>query len=210
MPLRFKTMKREISGLLMIGVLFFSCSKEQVKPSTSTQSTSQTTTTTPTGGTGTTGTSGTTAATNSINGYMRLKLAEDSINTDGILINFKPTSKLIYVPGEDAPSMQGFGAVSLASLSSDNVSLAINSLPLTSTGATIGLVVSAKSDGIYTLNMQEINSVPDSYSVWLMDNYKKDSLEMRANPTYAFNIYNADTASFGSHRFKLVIRNIQE
>jgi hypothetical protein len=39
-----------------------------------------------------------------------------------------------------------------------------------------------------------------------MDYYKKDSLDIKNNPTYVFDINLNDTASFGSNRFALVIR----
>jgi hypothetical protein len=39
-----------------------------------------------------------------------------------------------------------------------------------------------------------------------MDAYAKDSLDMRANKTYSFNISRADTASYGAYRFSLVLR----
>lgn len=207
MPLRIKTMKKEISGLLMVGILFFSCAKDQVKPnntasSVTSQSGGQALQTGSTTGTTTT----TVPKTDQVNGYLRLKLAKDSINTDGILIEFNPAAKAAYVAGEDAPSLQGFGVVSLASFSSNNIPLAINVMPLTSPMTSVGLRVNAKSDGVYSLNMQEINSIPNTYSIWLMDNYKKDSIDMRSNSSYAFDLYTADTTSFGSHRFKLVLR----
>jgi len=141
-----------------------------------------------------------------VTGYLRLQLAKDSINTDNILINFNPTAKTKYVPGEDAPSLQGFGLVTLSSLSSDNIPLAINVLPLTRQGLSIGLNVVAKSDGIYKLSMLALQSVPNTYSIYIKDGYKKDSLDLRLYPNYAFNIFKADTASFGRNRFKLLIR----
>lgn len=207
MPLRIKTMRKQIGGLLMIGVLFFSCAKDQVKPNstTNTVSTQNGSQTLQTGST-TSGTTITTPATTQVNGYLRLKFAKDSINTDGILIEFNPAAKAAYVAGEDAPSLQGFGVVSLASFSSNNIPLAINVMPLTSPMTAINLRVNAKSDGIYTLNMQEINSIPNTCSIWLMDAYKKDSIDMRSNSSYAFVLSTADTTSFGSHRFKLVLR----
>jgi len=67
------------------------------------------------------------------------------------------------------------------------------------------LNVTARTPGIYTLNMTELEAVPQIYQVWLMDSYKKDSLDMRHNMTYAFNI-TGDTATFGKNRFKLVLR----
>jgi hypothetical protein len=39
-----------------------------------------------------------------------------------------------------------------------------------------------------------------------MDKYKKDSLDIRNNAAYAFDIDKSDTGSFGSNRFALVIR----
>ncbi|HVS92960.1 MAG TPA: hypothetical protein VHE59_13045 [Mucilaginibacter sp.] len=141
-----------------------------------------------------------------VNGYLQLKLAKDSVNTDGVLIRFSPDSKTIYVRGEDAPSMQGFGQVSLSSFSSDNVPLAINVMPLSSQGLTIALKVGARNDGNYSLNLKSINSVPDYYNIVLRDTYKKDSVDLRKSPSYAFSIANSDSTSFGANRFKLVIR----
>ena len=68
------------------------------------------------------------------------------------------------------------------------------------------MVVNAKTDGIYKLNMISINAIPGIFEIWLMDNYKKDSLDFRNNSSYAFNIYTADTTSYGSKRFSLVVR----
>ena len=48
------------------------------------------------------------------------------------------------------------------------------------------------------------------YDVWLMDAYSKDSLDMRNNKTYSFNISRADTATYGAHRFSLVLRQNPE
>jgi hypothetical protein len=138
--------------------------------------------------------------------YINLQLAQDAVNTDAILINFKPGSSTAYDKNEDAIYFQGFGNVSLASLSSDNVALSINTLPLPKTSLTIGLVVNAKTDGIYKLNMTAIKAIPKIFEIWLMDNYTKDSLDFQNNPTYAFNIYTSDATSYGSQRFSLVVR----
>jgi len=39
-----------------------------------------------------------------------------------------------------------------------------------------------------------------------MDGYKKDSLDLRNNNTYVFDIDRNDTASFGNNRFRIIIR----
>jgi len=139
--------------------------------------------------------------------YMRLQLFKDAINTDDTYIGFNPSYKTQYSAIEDAPYFQGFGQVSLCSFSSDNVPLAINKLPLPGVQSlTINLKISAKESGMYSLNMIDMLAIPQLFEVWLMDAYKKDSLDMRANKTYTFNLTEADTNSYGSKRFSLVIR----
>ena len=53
---------------------------------------------------------------------------------------------------------------------------------------------------------KSIKNIPDLYDIWLIDSYKKDSLDIKHNPTYRFNISKSDTNSYGSNRFQLVIR----
>jgi hypothetical protein len=138
--------------------------------------------------------------------YLRLQMAKDSINTDDILIRFNKDVKTEYNEIVDAPYKIGAGAVSLSSFSSDKVSLAINVQPLPDQSEKIGLNINTTADGIYQLNMKQLVGIPQLFDVWLMDAYKKDSLDMRHNPTYRFNVHKNDTSSFGANRFSLVIR----
>ena len=139
----------------------------------------------------------------------RLQLAKDSVNTDNIMICFDPATKAAYDPNQDAVTFQGFGLVSLSSFSGDNIPLAINKLPLMSAGNNIGLKVNAGCSGIFTLTLSNLTSFPDNYKIWLMDNYRKDSLDMGVNHVYAFNIYKSDTSSYGSNRFFLKVRPVR-
>jgi hypothetical protein len=199
-------MKQTIGILLFSSCIFLTaCKKSAVEPSIQ-----QTQGIQGKGAASSISTQGTSAANsdtigNNVTGYLRVQLTKDSINSDNILIAFNPSAKPIYVSGEDAPTLQGFGQVSLSSLSSNNIPLAINTLPLTKAGLKIGLQVNAQASGVYSLDMITISNIPSMYHIWLKDNYQKDSLDYRANPKYAFNINNSDTASFGSNRFKLVI-----
>jgi hypothetical protein len=143
---------------------------------------------------------------NASNQFIRLQLNMDSVNTDNILLRFNSRAVTTYDPGVDAPYLTGFGQVNLSSYSSDHMSLAINTQPLPKTSETIGLSVMTKADGIYWLNMKELVGVPQLFDIWLMDAYKKDSIDIRHNTTYSFNVLKSDTNSFGSHRFNLVIR----
>ncbi len=145
-------------------------------------------------------------ATNNVQ-YLRLRMAMDTVNIDETVIRFNSNAKSTYTFNVDAPYRAGSGKVSMYSLSSDNKALGINTLPLPKQVQTrISLNVNAAADGVYTLNMADIKSVPTLYEVWLMDAYKKDSVDLRANPTYSFNISKSDETSFGPNRFSLVIR----
>jgi trimeric autotransporter adhesin len=198
-------MKRFYTLLLITVACLSACKKEnavnQVQSIASKQTNSLSTTTT----TATTNTN-TTAISAAITASFRIKLAKDSVNTDNTLVNFSTAAKATYVPNEDAPYFAGFGLVSLASLSSNNIPLAVNALPLPVKSISIGLKVGAKSDGVYNLTMTTVKVIPILFDVWLMDNYKKDSLNFRNNPSYNFNLYVADTNSYASKRFSIVIR----
>ncbi|HVW94580.1 MAG TPA: DUF2341 domain-containing protein [Mucilaginibacter sp.] len=138
--------------------------------------------------------------------HLRLQMAKDSVNTDDVYIGLNGSAKRGYVSDEDAPYRVGSGLVNLASFSADNVPLAINRLSYPKQADTIRLRVGASSGGLYQLTMTEFEGLPDLYEVWLMDAYTKDSLDIRHNPDYAFNLYANDTASYGSSRFSLIIR----
>ncbi|MFI5136860.1 MAG: T9SS type A sorting domain-containing protein [Sphingobacteriales bacterium] len=138
--------------------------------------------------------------------HLRLQLYKDSLTTDDTYIGFEAGASTSYVINQDAKYFQGYGAISLASISGDGVKLAINRLPLPAQSETIRLYATAKTSGAYRLNTTEDEGIPALYDVWLMDAYEKDSLDLRQNPAYSFNISKADTNSFGSKRFSLVIR----
>ncbi|MGZ3811930.1 MAG: beta strand repeat-containing protein, partial [Mucilaginibacter sp.] len=138
--------------------------------------------------------------------YLRLQLAKDSINTDDMLIRFNKGAVSQYDDNVDAAYRQGYGQVSLCSMSSDYVPLAISVQPLPKTSETIALNVNTSADGNYQLNMKNITGIPQLYDIWLMDAYKKDSLDMRHNATYSFDVIKSDTNTYGSKRFSLVIR----
>ena len=70
----------------------------------------------------------------------------------------------------------------------------------------IRLDIEAEHSGPFTLERTELDSIPQVYDVWLMDKYAKDSLNLRSNTSYAFNVNKSDTASFGANRFTVVIR----
>ena len=140
------------------------------------------------------------------NTHLRIQLELDTVNVDDTYIGFNSASSTKFVDNEDALYRAGSGKVSLASVSSDSARLAINKMPLPGLKpAIIPLYINARAAGLYKLNMTELQGIPQIYDIWLMDRYKNDSLDMRHNATYAFNI-TADTNSLGGKRFQLVLR----
>ncbi len=140
------------------------------------------------------------------NQYLRLQLAKDTVNTDDMLVRFNSSASTAYNPDIDAIYKPGYGAVSLASLTSDHIHTAIKVEPLPKTTEYMGLAVNTTTGGTFTLNMKTIVGIPQLFDIWLVDAYKKDSLDMRHNKTYTFDVLKSDTNTFGTGRFTLVIR----
>ena len=142
---------------------------------------------------------------------LKLKMFADSSNYDEIIIGFSSTASTKYNGYEDAKDLGGIGAMeSLSSISSDNVLLAVNFLPLPKqTHLEIRLKTKASISRQFTLQKTKLDSLPPIYEVWLMDKYKKDSLDLRNNSSYVFYVDLADTSSFGNNRFSIVIKQDQ-
>jgi len=141
---------------------------------------------------------------------LRLKLLADSINYDEIVIGFKSSATAKFNGYEDAKDLGGMSAMEgLSSFSADDepVALAINFLPLPKQAQTvIRLGVTATVSRQFTLQRVALDTLPKIYEVWLMDKYMKDSLDLRSNNSYIFNIDLSDTASYGNNRFSIIIR----
>jgi hypothetical protein len=139
---------------------------------------------------------------------LKLKMFADSANYDNIIIGFSSTASTKFNGYEDAKDLGGMGALEgLSSISSDNMLLAVNILPLPKqTPLEIRLKTNASVSREFTLQKIKLDSLPPIYEIWLMDKYKKDSLDLRNNSSYTFYIDLADPASFGSNRFSVVIR----
>lgn len=141
------------------------------------------------------------------NHYIRLQLAQDSVTTNDTYIGFNSSASTKYVFNEDSFYKDGMGQIYLASLSKDNVALAINKLPFpVSKADTTFLKLGLPASGMYKLNRIDIQAIPDIYEIWLMDAFTKDSLDIRHNQRYIFKVNVSDTSTYGSRRFSLVVR----
>ena len=200
-------MKRILTILAVTGALFSACHKDYIAPDNTAPGSK---TPAPGGGansTGHTSSTGGVAVNDTTTGYIKVQMAMNATATDNILIEFNPKASAAFSGSQDARTFQGFGAVSLSSLSSDNVPLAINQLPLVSSGTSVGLVVGANATGQYKLSLTTVSStIPSAVQIWLKDKHNKDSLDFRKYPSYAFNINKSDSTTYGGNRFSLVLR----
>lgn len=137
---------------------------------------------------------------------LRIKLAKDSINTDESLIAFEPGAKNDYEPILDADRLTGIGNVAtLATYATQNTQmLAINHLHSIDSALRVKLYVNVSGvPGINTLTFSGLETLDPRYDVFLIDHYKKDSLQINLYGQYAFNIRADSAASYGDSRFEL-------
>jgi hypothetical protein len=96
--------------------------------------------------------------------------------------------------------------VGMASLSSDGKKAAVNVMPDYHQGSRVKLYAYAAATGIYQLKLEGVRNIDELYDIYLLDHFKKDSLDIRRYGVYNFNLVATDTATFGGNRFELVIR----
>lgn len=137
-------------------------------------------------------------------GSVKITLQQDSTAIDETLLMFNHAAQLPFSDTQDAVYFAGFGAGSLASLSCDSVACAIQKRPYV-TVQPIALKVEAKKSGVYLMKLSYLKNIPPSIHCWLKDAYRKDSSDLRVS-NYKFDLIKADTNSYGSRRFSLVLR----
>lgn len=135
---------------------------------------------------------------------LKIKLQQDSASIDETLLKFEHNAPINYSSAVDAVYFTGFGIGSLASLTANGIPCAIHTLPFVQANAT-RLKVGASHDGVYLLKISYTSNIPQNMNIWLKDAYKKDSLNLRLW-NYSFNVYKADSNSYGSKRFTVVLR----
>lgn len=145
------------------------------------------------------------ATSDALTGFY-MKMEKDNLLYDYCGIYFKngysakyESGDAVYLAGPTAP-------VSMTSLSSDGVKTSVNLLPDYHNGSRVKLNVAANATGIYNLKLEGVRNIDTLYDIYLMDHFKKDSLDIRRYGTYVFNLVSTDTTTFGANRFELVIR----
>ncbi|MFD2147170.1 T9SS type A sorting domain-containing protein [Mucilaginibacter antarcticus] len=138
---------------------------------------------------------------------LSFRLIKDSINTDDAVLAFNNVTENTFTTNYDAEDLNGNGAlVSLSIMTSDEVATAIKQVKLPqSNKQVIKLLADATSSGAYQLKLNKIDGMPTAYDVWLKDAFTNDSLDIKHNNTYDFNIDKNNRATFGANRFKVII-----
>jgi hypothetical protein len=139
---------------------------------------------------------------------MHLLLEKDTANFDGIALVFDKWATAAFSKDKDAEDLGGIGALeSFSALSSDSVKTSIHHLPLPGkTQEIIPLFADATASGPYKIKLTDVKDLPAIYEVWLKDNFTKDSVDIKAHPDYSFTIDKGNSASFGTKRLQLVMR----
>lgn len=138
---------------------------------------------------------------------LSIKMVQDSANYDIAHLRFLDTYKNEYDEMEDADDYTGSGQNTfLGVMTSDNHQVAIASQPLDKKRTSVFLNVNDNFSGLYTIQKMNLSGIPNVYDVWLMDHFKNDSLDFRANDIYKFNLDKANPLTFGAARFEIVIR----
>jgi hypothetical protein len=137
---------------------------------------------------------------------LHLKFTVDSLNNDEVAIAFNKAWSDKF-DGNDSFDLDGqSNKVYLSSYSTDGVRTSVNALGDYTGGKRVKLFVKAAAAGIYPLAMTDISNFNTSqYSVFLIDNLLKDSLDLTLYKSYNFN-YAPGTAN-DSTRFVLVIEH---
>ncbi|MES2279321.1 MAG: T9SS type A sorting domain-containing protein [Bacteroidota bacterium] len=140
-------------------------------------------------------------------GNILLQMVQDSSNYDFAELRFMDSYDKNYVEAEDADDFNGSGQVIFfGAMTADNHLVAIASQPLDKQKTSVFLSVNDNTSGTFKINKINLANIADKYDVWLMDHFKNDSLDLRANTTYTFTIDKANAATFGNSRMEVVIR----
>lgn len=140
--------------------------------------------------------------------YLRMQIGQTgNPSYEQTMVHFANGTSFAYKPSKDALYKSGYGTINIATYGSNKANLSIQTIPYPGQkNDTVKLVVYAANDGVYQLTLPNLVNVPPLYDIWLKDAYKNDSLDIRHDPSYSFNIYKADANSYGNQRFSLIIR----
>jgi hypothetical protein len=136
--------------------------------------------------------------------YLKMEKDSSTYNYCGIYFRNDWSDKY----GEDdAKDFNASLPVNMASFATDGTRLAVNHMSDYSKGIKVRLYASSQADGQYKISAEGIRNIDTAlYDIYLLDHYKKDSLDIRRYGTYVFDVIKSDTLSYGGYRFELSIQ----
>jgi hypothetical protein len=139
----------------------------------------------------------------------RMTLVKDSLNSDEALFYLDNSVKKDDSDESDAAKFFN-DDMNFYSKASNGRNLAINAWPLPLGSDTIALSVFSfdgtdRATGMYSFRLTEMETLDDTLEVYLLDTYRGQTINLKQNNTYSFEINN-DALSAGNDRFKLVFK----
>lgn len=136
---------------------------------------------------------------------LTMELVQDTVVHNSTDINFDGNAAAKFVQGEDAPYYQPSGQGDLFySLSSDSVGCFANYTGNLEKLKRVNLIVTFSNYGTYKLTSPVKKNIDARYSIYLMDKYTNDSLDVVHNAEYVFKV-ELSPASYAHDRFYLKI-----
>ncbi len=135
-----------------------------------------------------------------------MKIERDSLTYNYCGIYFRKDWLPTFAEDDAKDLNATTGPVVISGLTSDHIRASVNHMPDYAKGVNVKLYANARTDGLYKLKIEDIRNIDTLYDIYLIDHYKKDSLNIRRYGTYSFNISKADTSSYGGTRFELSVR----
>ena len=132
---------------------------------------------------------------------LRVTLRQGSVR-DETVIHFREDASENYDHQADAYKLRNLN-FNLSSLTSDEVKLAINSLPTLTCGKTVKLDISDVKAGAYSLELSEFESFSNDVQISFYDLFTDTRLDAREQSIYDFEV-TTDSASFGPERFSVL------
>ncbi|PTQ95092.1 hypothetical protein C8P68_106307 [Mucilaginibacter yixingensis] len=135
--------------------------------------------------------------------YVKLRVAKDSINRDEAIVMFDGKNQ--YEDSFDVYRLAGNGNIATLGTypQGNSTLLAINHMQSIDSTTRVKIYANViSSTGIDTISAYGIETLDSRYDAFLIDHYKKDSLQISLYKRYNFNI-TSDTASYGTNRFEL-------
>lgn len=136
---------------------------------------------------------------------LSVKMAIDSTLHDIAWLSFKSGASSDYVFKEDAKKMPN-SVYNLSFVSTNGKKLqqhVVDQLPNNHTDTFI-INTTSVTNSTYTLLFNELNTVPLTKNIILVDKLNNNQVNLRTNPSYTFSISNSNINSYGN-RFLLII-----